>query len=397
MRRSAGLLQKKEENIMGTATCIARPREGTWRRLRWFRVAVLGATSVWTLVAMQSAWPQNQVGGGTSVEPAAAGGRSGQQVVEAVCVKCHASGANGAPKIGDQNAWSKRASQGLTSLTQHALAGIRRMPAHGGNPELTDLEISRAITYMVNRSGGHWIEPLVAGSPAAERSGVQVVQSQCVKCHENGINGAPKIGDRQAWLPRMKNGVDFLVRSAVHGHGGMPPRGGEADLSDAELRSAILYMFDPNYATRSQVGSAASKQSPSAPADLGPNHVVADNVDVFLGVVSAESLLGYPKGSVERSMHGGVPSGSDYYHVNVSLQDHVSQTPITDAQVAVQIEQAGTGATERGSKALELIAPLASYGNYVQFKRNTPYVITVLVRTPGAARPIEARFEQTFY
>src|SRR5438445_7807683 len=67
--------------------------------------------------------------------------RSGKEVVEAVCAACHATGANGAPKIGDQKAWSRRASQGLTSLTQHALEGIRKMPSHGGSPGLTDLEI----------------------------------------------------------------------------------------------------------------------------------------------------------------------------------------------------------------------------------------------------------------
>src|SRR6202162_809002 len=75
-------------------------------------------------------------------QPAHAQGpeRSGKQVVEAVCAACHATGANGAPKIGDQKAWSKRASQGLASLTQHALEGIRKMPAHGGSQNLTNLE-----------------------------------------------------------------------------------------------------------------------------------------------------------------------------------------------------------------------------------------------------------------
>ena len=61
----------------------------------------------------------------------------------------------GAPKIGDKKAWTKRASQGLTSLTKSALQGIRQMPPHGGNPNLTDTEIERAITYMVNQSGGN--------------------------------------------------------------------------------------------------------------------------------------------------------------------------------------------------------------------------------------------------
>jgi cytochrome c5 len=60
--------------------------------------------------------------------------RSGKEVVDALCVACHGTGAQGAPKIGDQKAWAKRASQGLTSLTNSALQGIRQMPPHGGNP-----------------------------------------------------------------------------------------------------------------------------------------------------------------------------------------------------------------------------------------------------------------------
>ena len=82
--------------------------------------------------------------------------RSGKEVVDAVCIACHGTGANGAPRIGDKKAWSKLASRGLTGLSQSALKGIRNMPPHGGNPALTDTEIERAITYMVNQSGGHW-------------------------------------------------------------------------------------------------------------------------------------------------------------------------------------------------------------------------------------------------
>jgi cytochrome c5 len=170
--------------------------------------------------------------------------RSGKETVQAVCSRCHASGANGAPKIGDKAAWSPRASQGLASLTQHALEGIRKMPPHGGNPSLSDLEIARAVTYMVNQSGGKWVEPASAKELVAERSGEDVVKGQCVKCHREGLRGAPKIGDRDAWIPRMKVGLDTLVRSAIRGHGGMPPRGGQANLTDGEIRSAIIYMFN---------------------------------------------------------------------------------------------------------------------------------------------------------
>ena len=168
---------------------------------------------------------------------------SGKQVVESVCATCHAAGTKGAPKIGDSKAWGKRASQGLSSLTDHALKGIRSMPSHGGNPALSDHEIKSAVTYMVNQSGGKWAEPIDRKAPPAERTGEQVVKAQCIKCHQAGTGGAPKIGDRDAWIPRLKHGLDLTVQSAIKGHGGMPARGGLPDLTDREVRNAIIYMF----------------------------------------------------------------------------------------------------------------------------------------------------------
>ena len=181
------------------------------------------------------------------VIPIAAQGaeRGGRQVVEAVCAKCHATGERGAPKIGDKHAWLTRAELGLGGLTQHAVSGVRKMPAHGGSLNLTDLEIGRAITYMVNQSGGHWTEPASAKEIAAVRTGQQVVEAQCIKCHQAGAAGAPRIGDREAWVPRLKQGMEHAMRSAIRGHGGMPPRGDKADLTDVEIRNAILYMFNP--------------------------------------------------------------------------------------------------------------------------------------------------------
>jgi cytochrome c5 len=170
--------------------------------------------------------------------------RTGKQVVDSLCISCHGPGAAGAPKIGDNKAWADRAAKGLTGLSKSALAGIRQMPPHGGNMKLTDIEVERAITYMVNQSGGHWIEPVSRTAPTPPRSGQAIVEAQCVKCHGTGVGGAPVIGDRAAWTPRVKQGLDTVVASAIHGHGAMPPRGGMADLTDVEIRGAIIYMFN---------------------------------------------------------------------------------------------------------------------------------------------------------
>ena len=103
---------------------------------------------------------------------ASAGGarapRSGEEVVKSVCGVCHETGAAGALKIGDKTAWAKPLAQGLDQLTKNATGGIRAMPPRGGNPELSDLEIARAIVYMGNRSGGRLKEP-AEPAPAAKK------------------------------------------------------------------------------------------------------------------------------------------------------------------------------------------------------------------------------------
>jgi len=171
------------------------------------------------------------------------GDRSGKDVVDHVCAACHASGRDGAPKIGDAQAWEKREKRGLSALTATAIQGVRKMPPHGGSLSLSDLEIKRAITYMVNQSGGSWQEPIDRRHPPADRTGEQVVKTQCIKCHGEGLNGAPKIGDKAAWIDRAKLGFDSVVRSAINGHGAMPSRGGMPNLTDSEMRAAVTYMF----------------------------------------------------------------------------------------------------------------------------------------------------------
>lgn len=309
--------------------------------------------------------------------------RQGKDVADAVCSPCHATGKDNAPKIGDAKAWSGRAAQGITALTEHALKGIRNMPAHGGSPGLSDIEIERAIIYMVNQSGGHWVEPLGGATPAVMRSSQTIVQSQCAKCHEAGQDGAPKIGDRPAWTSRLKKGLDPLVASAIHGHGPMPARGGLPDLSDQEIRGAIVYMFNHGL-------PAAPPAAARALAD--PRHKRVAGTDVYLGMVRAEALR-TAQGQAARgdaAMHD-MPSGKGYYHLNISLADNKSRVPVTDAEVAVRVSD---GMTVQ-SKPLGLMAAnnAVSYGNYFRFASGTAYNITAEIRRPGVAVPLKATFD----
>ncbi len=87
-----------------------------------------------------------------AAEPAKAGKADGKKVYEGLCAAGHATGAAGAPKTGDKGAWKPRLAQGADTLHQHAIKGVRAMPAKGGNPGLSDDEVSAAVDYMVAQS-----------------------------------------------------------------------------------------------------------------------------------------------------------------------------------------------------------------------------------------------------
>lgn len=76
----------------------------------------------------------------------------GEQVFQGTCQACHGTGVMGAPKFGDKAAWAPRIAQGKATLYQHALNGIRMMPAHGGNPSLSDSDVKAAVDYMVSKA-----------------------------------------------------------------------------------------------------------------------------------------------------------------------------------------------------------------------------------------------------
>ena len=80
-----------------------------------------------------------------------------------------------------------------------------------------------------------------AAAPGA-RSGEEIVKSVCAACHQTGVANAPKIGDKAAWAPHVKEGLNGMLAIAIKGKGAMPPKGGATDLSDTELARAIVFM-----------------------------------------------------------------------------------------------------------------------------------------------------------
>ena len=228
---------------------------------------------------------------------AASGNLSGQQVFAQVCRTCHETGLAGAPKAGDKAAWAPRIAEGENTLVQHAIAGYQGktgvMPPKGGNPDLTDDEVHRAVVYLADQAGATWKEPAptqtasaappaaaapavapapaapapaataatttatptagaasapTAGAPAttatasAGGEGKAVYDQTCHVCHATGLAGSPKFGDKAAWAPRIATGMDKLYNAALHGLNAMPPKGGNTALTDAQVKAAVDYM-----------------------------------------------------------------------------------------------------------------------------------------------------------
>lgn len=201
--------------------------------------------------------------------------QTAEAVYNSTCAACHATGAAGAPKLGDAGAWSARIAQGVDTLVKHAAFGLRGMPAKGGNANLDNAEVARAVVFMANKAGANFKEPAVtAAAPAAAApasapapaaptpapsassvpapaaapsadAGKTLYLATCQACHGAGIAGAPKFGDKAAWADRIRQGSAVLHEHAIKGFQGkagmMPPKGGAA-ASDDDVKAAVDYM-----------------------------------------------------------------------------------------------------------------------------------------------------------
>jgi len=181
---------------------------------------------------------------------AAPGARSADDIVKTVCAACHQAGVANAPRFGDKAAWAPRLKQGLNALVASVVKGRGAMPPKAGDASLTDDEIARAVVQMANQAGAKFKEPAAPKSAAQQQAaakpqaadGKAVYDQTCVACHAQSVAGSPKLGDKAAWAPRIKTGTDALVQSVLKGKGAMPPKGGNAALTEAQVRAAIDFM-----------------------------------------------------------------------------------------------------------------------------------------------------------
>lgn len=80
-------------------------------------------------------------------------------------------------------------------------------------------------------------------SPTFAADGKAVYEKTCFVCHASGVANAPKLGDKAAWAPRVATGKDALVKSVLTGKGAMPPKAGNGELSEDEIKAAVDFML----------------------------------------------------------------------------------------------------------------------------------------------------------
>jgi cytochrome c5 len=109
-----------------------------------------------------------------------------------------------------------------------------------------------------------------APGPRSLKSGEEVYKQICAACHGQGVAGAPKTGDKAAWAPHIKEGLEALVKNAINGvqspKGMMPPRGGDTTLTDWEVAAAVVYLANQAGAGFKEPPKPAAPAAPAAQA-----------------------------------------------------------------------------------------------------------------------------------
>ncbi|MEZ5606459.1 MAG: c-type cytochrome [Burkholderiaceae bacterium] len=124
-----------------------------------------------------------------------------------------------------------------------------------------ETDAAQKIAARIQKVGT--VEIRDANRPLA--SGEDVYKAQCIACHGTGVSGAPKFGDAGDWAPRIKQGYDTLLHSALTGKGAMAPQGG-GNYSDVEIGRAVVYMANHAGAKFAEPAAPAASTAEAAAA-----------------------------------------------------------------------------------------------------------------------------------
>lgn len=209
-------------------------------------------------------------------------------------------------------------------------------------------------------------------APAGSRNADAIVKTVCATCHQTGVANAPKFGDKAAWAPRIKQGLETLVQSVIKGKGAMPPKAGDASLTEAEAARAVVLMANqagasfkepaaPKEAAKpaapqaeaakpaapqAQVAKPASQAQAAAPAD-GQKPAAAGNgkavYEKTCVACHAQSVAGSPKLGDKAAWGPRIQQGTDVLVQSVlkgkgAMPPKGGNTALSDAEVRAAVE-----------------------------------------------------------
>jgi cytochrome c5 len=204
-------------------------------------------------------------------------------------------------------------------------------------------------------------------APPGTRTGEAIVKTVCATCHEAGVAKAPKLGDRNEWAPHIKEGLNAMVQTAIKGKGAMPPRGGDASLTDTEVARAVVYMANlagakfkeppaPKEAAKPPVQAAApATPQPAAPSQPAPQAqaaapaakpAAADGKAVYDKVCFAchvQSVAGSPRLGDKAAWAPRIQQGVDALVQSVTkgkgaMPPKAGNPALTDAEIRAAVE-----------------------------------------------------------
>jgi len=109
-------------------------------------------------------------------------------------------------------------------------------------------KLTKGTRYSLLISSLCTLSVFVYSQSLSAADGKSIYDANCKSCHESGVGGAPVLSDKKAWQSRLEKGIDGLVSIAINGiqgyGGSMPPRGGNPNLTDEEVKAAVVYIVD---------------------------------------------------------------------------------------------------------------------------------------------------------
>jgi len=201
-------------------------------------------------------------------------------------------------------------------------------------------------------------------------AGEQTYAQVCASCHDSGASGAPKLGDKTAWQPRIQQGQQTLYSHAINGFGAMPPKGGDPSLSDADVQAAVDYMVSEAGGAQQTASAGGKAAQESQPPAMGPGIKQAaaggaalENESVYQGMCASchdSGALGAPKITDSGAWETRIAMGSQALYTSAiggvgAMPAKGGHPQLSDAEVKLAVDyiisQVAGGGQQQSEKA----------------------------------------------